>query len=75
MLPEADTVYDVESNIVIDVIANQLQSCDAGMYKIAQPRNLGDPEYSLMGRDIQRNGVCLEDIQEVRPRHSTEEAR
>lgn len=76
MIPEADTVDAVESNIVIDVMANQLQSggvCGAGMHETAQLRNLGDPGYSQMGRDTQRTGVYLEDIQEVRLRHITEE--
>jgi hypothetical protein len=60
IVPEADTVDDVEGNRVIDVMANQSQSggvCDAGMYEIAQPRNLGDPGCSFSkkkGRDMQR---------------------
>jgi hypothetical protein len=77
IFPEADTVDEVESNSVTDAKASHLQSggvCDAGMHKIAQPRNLGDPEYSHCGKGIQRTGVYLEGIQEVRPRHSTEEA-
>jgi len=77
MIPEADTVYDVESNIEIGVVASQLQSggvCGAGMHETAQPRNLGDPEYSRKGKSGQRTRVYFEDTQEVRPCHSTEEA-
>ena len=50
MIPEADTVYDVEGNNEIDVMVSQLQSggvCDTGMHETAQPRNLGDPECSF----------------------------
>lgn len=49
MIPEVDTVFDVEDNNAIGKKASQLQSggvCDAGMYETAQSRNLGDPECS-----------------------------
>jgi hypothetical protein len=44
------------------------------MYEIAQPRNLGDPEYSFKGRDMRRKVEYFDGIQEVRSAHSTEEA-
>lgn len=79
IIPEADTVNDVESNIAIDVIANQLQSggvCDAGMHETAQPRNLGGPAYSLQRSKNKRGKrVYFDDTQEVRLLHSTEEIR
>jgi hypothetical protein len=77
MLPEADTVYDVESNNAIDEKASQSQSggvCDAGMYETAQPRNLGGPECSIKGRDMQIKIAHFDGVQEVRLVHSTEEA-
>jgi hypothetical protein len=77
ILPEADTVDDVESNNAIDVKANQLQSggvCDAGMHEIAQSRNLGDPECSLIGRNMRRKIAYINGVQEVRLVHSTGEA-
>jgi hypothetical protein len=77
IIPEADTVDDVEGNNAIGAMASQLQSggvCDAGMHETAQLRNLGDPEYSQKGKDTQSTGVYFEDTQEVRLRHSTEEA-
>jgi hypothetical protein len=77
IIPEADTVYNVEGNNAIDEMARQLQSgrvCDAGMYEIVQPRNLGDPEYSLRGKNKRRKIAYFDGIQEVRLVHITEEA-
>lgn len=52
---EADTVYNVEGNNVVDVMASQRQSsgvCDAGMYEMAQSSNLGGPVHaSLRSKD------------------------
>ena len=53
MIPEANTVDDVESNIGIDDLASQLQSggvCGAGMHETTRSRNLGDPEYYREGK-------------------------
>lgn len=79
IIPEADTVDDVESTIGIDVMASQSQSggvCDAGMHEMAQPRNLGDPACSLLrSRNKRGKRVYFDDTQEVRLLHSTEEVR
>lgn len=77
MIPEADTVYDVEGYGRSRVMASLVFSggvCDAGMHETAKPRNLGDPECSLAGKSWQRIIVNFDDVQEVRLLHSTEEA-
>ena len=77
MIPEADTVDDVEGERVVRGIASVVLSggvCDAGMHETAQSRNLGDPDYSPRGKSRQRTGACSDDTQEVRRLHSTGEA-
>lgn len=47
--PEADTVYDVESNRMLCYIVSIVSSggvCVVGMYEIVKPRNLGNPSRS-----------------------------
>jgi hypothetical protein len=75
---EADAVYDAESNSALSANVSLMLSsgvCVVGMYENTQPRNLGDPDHSQLGKFIQS---CLreyaDDEQEVRWLHSTEEA-
>lgn len=76
IIPEADTVDDVEGYRMPRAIASLVLSggvCDAGMHETAKPRNLGDPECSLMGKSWRRMIANFDDVQEVRLLHSTEE--
>lgn len=75
---EADAVNDAESNSALNANVSLMLSsgvCVVGMYENTQPRNLGDPDHSLLGKLIQS---CLreyaDDEQEVRWFHITEEA-
>jgi hypothetical protein len=50
-MPEADTVYDVESNMGLSDMVSLILSggvCVVSMHEIVQSRNLGDPKYSLL---------------------------
>jgi hypothetical protein len=76
MIPEADTVDDVEGNKRSGVIANLILSggvCGAGMHETAQPRNLGDPVCSFVVGVREGNQAHANDRQEVSLLHSTEE--
>lgn len=78
MILEANAVNDAESNSALNANVSLVQSsgvCVVSMYENTQPRNLGDPEYSLRGKYIQRSLLeYIDDNQEVRWLHSTEDA-
>ncbi|MCC8417984.1 MAG: hypothetical protein LN588_05845 [Rickettsia endosymbiont of Bryobia graminum] len=49
-MPEADNVYDVESNMGLSDMVSLILSggvCVVSMHEIVQSRNLGDPKYSF----------------------------
>lgn len=78
MILEADAVDNAESNSALNTIVRLMHSsgvCVVGMHENTQPRNLGDPAHSPLGK---HNQSCLQDDadgeQEVRWLHSTEEA-
>ena len=76
MIPEADTVDDVEGYRRPRAIASLVLSggvCDAGMHETAKPSNLGGHECSLTGKSWQRIKVNFDGVQEVRLLHNTEE--
>jgi hypothetical protein len=79
MIPEADTVYDVESNRMLCYIVSIVSSggvCVVGMYEIVKPRNLGNPSRSYnLGSYMQSTASSNKGSWEVRCAHSTEEVR
>lgn len=71
---KADVVAKAESIRAVTVNVRWLPFrgvCVVGMYEKTQPRNLGDPAYSLTGKHT-RNRLqgCVDSKQEVRWLHS-----